>query len=299
MKKTNLTIIPFALVGLVPLASAHIGFEDLGFSSGDFENGANLSGTSSTSNDPFGPGSGSLVTQNASFQSTSAFGTGTFANVYDEKFDGPNGTGNLEFTSWRGWAYSRDDDTITSGRANESSAITGSGSRGSTNYGVSFGDSSITFGAALDFTGRGFDVTNTTYAHNSMRDGDAFSKRFGDDPSTSGVIETDQPDFFLLTVEGLLAGSSTGTVDFFLADYRFGNDADDYIVDSWEFVDLTSLGVVDELSFDLSSSDVGSFGMNTPDYFAIDNIGAVPEPSAFALLAGVAALGVAAVRRRS
>jgi hypothetical protein len=298
MKKLNLTLQPIALAGLVSLASANIGFEVLSFTAGDFENGANLSGSSSTSNDPFGPGSGSLVTKNSTFQSTSAFGTGTFANVYNEKFDGLNGTGNFEYDYWSGWAYSRDTDTTTSGIGNQYSAITGAGARGSSNYGISNGDTAISFGASVDFTGRGFDVTNTTYAHNSMRDGDGFAKQFGDDPSTTSVTETDQPDFFLLTVEGFLTGSSTGTAEFYLADYRFSNDADDYIVDSWEFVDLTSLGVVDELTFDLSSSDVGGFGMNTPDYFAIDNIGAVPEPSAFALLAGVVAMGFVGARRR-
>ncbi|MFW5893957.1 MAG: DUF4465 domain-containing protein [Verrucomicrobiota bacterium] len=291
MKKINLILTPIALAGLVSLASANIGFEGLTFTDGDYENGENLSGSSSTTNDPFGPGSGSVVTKNSSFQSGSAFGTGTFANVYNEKFDGPDGTGNFEYDYWSGWAYSRDTDTVTSGLANQYSAITGTGARGSTNYGISNADTAITFGGALDFTGRGFDVTNTTYAHNSMRDGDFFAKQFG---GASG----DDADFFRLSVEGFLSGSSTGTVDFYLADYRFSNNADDYIVDSWEFVDLTSLGVVDELTFDLSSSDVGDLGMNTPDYFAIDNIGAVPEPATFALLAGVAALGLVAARRR-
>lgn len=238
------------------------------------------------------------MTKNSTFTSTSAFGTGTFTNTYNEFFDGAGGTGSLESEFWSGWAYSKDTDTTTSGVGNQYSAITGSGARGSSNYGISFGDTSITFGASVDFTGRGFDVTNTTYAHNSMRDGDSFAKQFGDDPSTTGVTETDQPDFFRLTAEGFLSGSSTGTVEFYLADYRFTNDADDYILDTWAFVDLTTLGTVDTLSFGLDSTD-NSFGfMNTPDYFAIDNIGVVPEPSAFALLAGAIAFSCITMRRR-
>ncbi|MEM7792361.1 MAG: DUF4465 domain-containing protein [Verrucomicrobiota bacterium] len=276
----------FGIVSGLP-ASIIADFEGLSFASGNFENGSNLSGSSSTTNDPFGPSSGSLVTKNSVFQSGNGSQTANFSNTFNENYDGADGSGNLLFSFWSGWAYSKDTDSVTSGLANEYSAIPGVGAGGSSNYGISFGDTDITFSSAIDFTGLGFQVTNTTYAHNSMRDGDAFAKKFGDDPATIGITETDQPDWFLLTVEGFLSGGSTGTVEFYLADFRFADDADDYIISTWEFVNLTALGTVDELAFDLTSSDVGAFGMNTPDYFAIDNIGAVPEPSAFALLMGV------------
>jgi hypothetical protein len=54
-------------------------------------------------------------------------------------------------------------------------------------------------------------------------------------------------------------------------------------------MDLTSLGGAKSLSFDYASSDVGQFGINTPLYFAMDNLtlSVVPEPSS-ALLAGIA-----------
>ena len=87
-------------------------------------------------------------------------------------------------------------------------------------------------------------------------------------------------------------------VDFYLADYRYADSSQDYIISAWEYIDLSSLGSVDELSFSLSSSDNGSFGMNTPNYFAIDNIGVVPEPSAYAMIAGFLALGLVVIRRR-
>jgi hypothetical protein len=61
-------------------------------------------------------------------------------------------------------------------------------------------------------------------------------------------------------------------VDFYLADYRFTDNSEDYIVDEWTWVDLSSLGAVDSLSFTLTSSDVGQFGMNTPAYFCMDNV---------------------------
>jgi hypothetical protein len=124
-----------------------------------------------------------------------------------------------------------------------------------------------------------------------MSNGDSFSKRFG---GTSG----NDPDFFRLTVEGLVGGNPVSpVVEFFLADYRFADNSQDYIVDEWTWVDLSSLGEVDGLRFSLDSTDNGSFGMNTPAYFAVDNM-TVPEPGTSALL--VAALGGwTMIRRRS
>jgi len=44
-------------------------------------------------------------------------------------------------------------------------------------------------------------------------------------------------------------------------------------VEDWTWVDLTSLGTqVVSLEFELTSSDVGEFGMNTPSYFLFDNL---------------------------
>ena len=83
-------------------------------------------------------------------------------------------------------------------------------------------------------------------------------------------------------------------MDFYLADYRFADNGLDYIVDDWSWVDLTSLGAVDKLQFGLSSTDNGFFGMNTPAYFAMDNM--VPEPATMSLLA---LGGLAVLRRRS
>ncbi|HMO36139.1 MAG TPA: DUF4465 domain-containing protein, partial [Gemmatales bacterium] len=58
-------------------------------------------------------------------------------------------------------------------------------------------------------------------------------------------------------------------------------------------VDLSGLGAgTSALTFELTSSDVGPFGMNTPAYFAMDNlVVAVPEPGTMALV-GSAALGL-------
>ena len=109
-------------------------------------------------------------------------------------------------------------------------------------------------------------LTNTTYAALSMRDGDAFAKQFG---GPSGA----DPDWFLVTITGYDGDESPrGTVDFYLADFRFEDSVEDYIVDQWTWVDLVGLGPVSAIDFALSSSDNGDFGMNTPAYFALDGL---------------------------
>ncbi len=111
----------------------------------------------------------------------------------------------------------------------------------------------------------GFYITNTTYAYKSMKLGDSFAKKFG---GTTG----NDPDFFKVTVKGYKGGVlTTDSVPFYLADFRFTNNALDYIVDSWQWLNTTSLGNVDSIKFFMYSSDVGSFGINTPLFFGIDN----------------------------
>ena len=65
-------------------------------------------------------------------------------------------------------------------------------------------------------------------------------------------------------------GREVGVEPFYLADYRDGkSDA----LSAWTWVDLTGLGDnVSRLEFRMDSTDVGQFGMNTPAYFAIDNL---------------------------
>lgn len=287
MKKSHLSLT--SLLGSVTIASANFGFEGLNFTSGNFENGANLSGTSIVTNNPFG-GSGSLVTTSSTFRDSFEGNTATFANTYNAQYSGLDGTGAFQFDFWNQWAYSQATDTVTSGIVNQYSAITGSGAAGSSNYAVAFRQTQIDFENPFDFRGRGIEVTNTTYAHNSIRDGDLFAKRFG------GASGTD-PDFFRLTIEGFLGEISTGSLTFDLANFESPNPAEDYILDEWAFVNLTALGAVDQLSFALSSSDVGNFGINTPEYFAIDNIGVIPEPSVFTLFLGALSLFLSARRR--
>jgi hypothetical protein len=175
---------------------------------------------------------------------------------------------NQSWGSWTGFAYSNMKNDTTAGYTNQYSAITAGGVNGSDNYGVAYAGTPVSVkldstlaGAVLE----GVFVTNSTYAALSMENGDAYAKKFG------GADGTD-PDWFLLTIKGYEKGAYTDSVNFYLADFRSDNSADDYILKSWAWVDLQPLGVVDSLTFALHSSDVGKYGMNTPAYFCLDNL---------------------------
>lgn len=191
--------------------------------------------------------------RSGSFTSMSEYGPTIFYNTFN-----PSTYGGY----WTGFAYSRKTDITSEGYSNQYSAITGVGVSGNQNYIVGNGSPNIKFN---DTYITGLKITNSTYAALSMQNGDAFAKQFG---GTTG----NDPDWFLLTIEGFEGITSKGTVAFYLADYRFVDNNEDYIVDTWSDVDLSVLGYIDSLSFSLSSSDVGTWGMNTPAYFCIGEI---------------------------
>jgi hypothetical protein len=167
-------------------------------------------------------------------------GDAFFSCFYDTSFGG--------FWS-SGFAYSNMTDSVTSGFTNQYSAKAAKGYGGSAKYAaVTTGGGSIKVhlvGSGIGKAVAGFYVCNSTYAYNSMKNGDAFAKKFG---GTSG----NDSDWFKLTVVGYHNGAVTANhVDFYLADYR---SATKYII-----------------KFSLSSSDTSTFGMNTPAFFCMDN----------------------------
>ncbi len=124
----------------------------------------------------------------------------------------------------------------------------------------------------------GFYVNNTTYAYKTIKNGNQFSRKFGDTTGTNsgGVFaQGEYPDWFKLTIKGYFQGIQTGTKDVYLADYTAAGTANDFIIKDWQYVDFSTSfsGYVDSLSFSLSSSDNSTFGMNTPSFFSIDNVG--------------------------
>ncbi len=195
-------------------------------------------------------------------QETFASGLFEFENSYD-----------TTYSSWSGWAYSNVTDNTTAGWGNQFGNITGSG-ESSSQFGV-FNQSYTGYDRVrvnnnnqpVNLSGAYF--TNTTYAYLSMLNGDFFATQFGDTSNTAGG-----EDWFLLTIYGIndTLGHTPDSINFYLADYRFADNTQDYIVNQWTWVDLSALGSVHGIEFTLSSSDVGIYGMNTPAYFAMDNL---------------------------
>lgn len=104
-------------------------------------------------------------------------------------------------------------------------------------------------------------VCNSPYVYYTIQQGNAYSKKF------------EQGDWFKLVAHGLDEfGSETGTVEYYLADYRSQNADEWKLNNSWEWLDLSSLGRVLTVYFTLESSDSGQWGMNTPAYFCLDKL---------------------------
>ena len=199
---------------------------------------------------------------NSVFTTNFSSGDYNFSNTYDTTWGSASGY-------WSsGWVYSNMTDSTTSGFTNQYSAKAGGGSpyaTGGTNYAIGKPNSTIVFNNSDGFA---INITNSTYAANSMRDGDAFAKKF---------TNADQ-DYFKLHIYGYSNGSVSDSTEFYLADFTHADSTLDYIVTDWQYVELLP-GPYDSVRFNLSSSDVGAFGMNTPAYFCIDNVGNFPLSS--------------------
>lgn len=205
------------------------------------------------------------------------------------------------FSVWSGFGYSNRNNTSTPGYVNQYSAydlLDGAGDA-SPNYAVGY-VSAYDPAPLLTLPARtralSFRLTNSTYAALAMLQGDSFSKKFGG-PTGS------EPDYLRLIVTGYDAQDlSLGELAVYLADYRPASAAADYVLSRWTDVNLAPLAAARSFRFSMESSDVDPvFGINTPTYFALDNLllEEVPEPATLppALLA-TGLLALYSMRRR-
>lgn len=119
----------------------------------------------------------------------------------------------------------------------------------------------MTFNDGKNYQPIGMYVNLNSYAYYSIVDGDSFARAFTNN------------DKFTLTIHGVAPDESEKTIDVTLAEYKNG---DLTTTRGWKYVDLTELGTVNELYFTMSSTDSGTYGMNTPGYFCIDKLSVSP-----------------------
>ena len=224
-----------------------------------------------------------IVVGTATFDDVALNGSGiwTGENENNEMFSGGwlfTNTYWPEYSAWGGFTASNHTDMTQTGLSAQYTAATGAGYDGSTQYGVAYvmgyGVPTDVYAAdGQEHTVTGFYVTNNLWAYQSITEGDYSSTPFG------GISGND-PDWFKLTAIGKnTAGQTVGTAEFYLADYRFDNNEEDYVVDTWEWFDLSPLGAVHTISFELSSTKNNDYGMLTPAYFCIENFnGEAPLP---------------------
>lgn len=184
-------------------------------------------------------------------------GIANFRNNYD-----------AAFMYWEGMCYSNMHDSETSGYGNQYSVYNKDNGENkfAIYYNIMVKNPSIEFSNNQLIEVQSIDICNSTYTALSMKNGDAFSRKFG------GETGNDK-DFLKITIEGYdLSGKVTSTLDVYLADFRSDNNSEDYIIGSWKKVDISSLGAVNKIGFKFDSSDKGDWGINTPCYFCLDNI---------------------------
>jgi len=185
-------------------------------------------------------------------------------------------TGSFELTNyymadWNSWSWfgysSREGDSYN-GLADQMVCAAGSGLNGSQNFGVSF--MGEYYGPTLlRFTNSeepqvipGLWVTNTAWVKDAVLNGDGMSDAFA------------QGDYCSVKVSGILPdGTYTEPAEIILADYRPEQEIDRYLLDTWQWQPLSQLGAVTGLRFEFFSTKSNSYGITTPSYVCLDNLG--------------------------
>ena len=208
--------------------------------------------------------------------------------------------------SWSGITASKSTKTEFTGLSDQYSSVTGGGYDGSSQYGIAFysswsgGTTDILMGDLVNFSS--MYITNTTYAYNSLINGDGYAKRLQDYADESQYAE------LKITIKGIDSQGeyTANSVEVILGNTYLNEDTNTwevYILEDWELIDLTTLNETDGLyglNFVVEGTDKSYGWDNWPLYFAMDNISytAVPEPATFAMIFGALAIALAARKRR-
>lgn len=185
-------------------------------------------------------------------------------------------TYNETWASWSGFAVSNKTSVVFVDYDDQYNSSVGCGYGQSANYAVVY-----PYGETVEVMNKpegeeitGFYVTNTANNAKAYNEGDGMTGKF------------EEGDWCKLTITGHHADGTSTDVEVFLADYRPTDPAARGYIDYWQWVDLSRLGKVTSLSFAVSSSHNNDYGMTTPGYFCMDDLGGTPDATA-----GIAAPG--------
>lgn len=174
----------------------------------------------------------------------------------------------LAWDSWMGFAYANISDSTYIpewGYDNQYKNAAGGGALGSATYGVVYDHGVVDLleageeGAEIP----GCYVTNNIMFYNAAVNGDTYS---------GGPFESG--DYFKVFFRGIRPDGDTAVIEYYLADCRDADSAEHYILNSWEWVDLSGLGAVSQLLIGFEGSRVNQYGPLLPSYMAIDKVGA-------------------------
>lgn len=275
------------LVSILVMAILFCASAEAGLIIVDFEELSGFTGTNPAGGGQFFNGNdGTGTTNSDGWTSNGVF----FNNDY-------NGDFLPTFDFWSGWAYSDVQDSNTPFFTNQYAAFPGGGADGFGGvqaggvYAVAFGQDAF-FNLPANSLLHSVELTNTTYAALSIRDGSGFSDPFG------------VGDFFRVRLQGFdgldATGTQIGSVLVSLADFTNSDSSNHSILNHWMTVDLSPIASARSVSLLFESSDEGPFGINTPLYVAMDNLQlstVVPEPSSFILGLGFALAMLCRLRR--
>ena len=168
--------------------------------------------------------------------------------------------------TWGGVAYSNQTKTsFTSLFPDQFNSVVGHGVNGSKNYAVAYAYGQHTVEVRATHAGPavipGTFVTNTAWVKEVTQKGTGM----GDEPHTP----FHKGDYLLL-----IASNNKGqSIEFPLIDYRSSNDAEHYVIDSWQWLDLSALGETESVIFSMKGTRIANGGTTIPAYFCLDDFG--------------------------
>ncbi|WP_455519728.1 DUF4465 domain-containing protein [Porphyromonas sp.] len=168
--------------------------------------------------------------------------------------------------TWGGVAYSNQTKTTFSSLfPDQFNSVVGHGVNGSKNYAVAYAYGQHTVEVHATHAGPavipGTFVTNTAWVKEVTQKGTGM----GDEPHNP----FHKGDYLLL-----IASNSKGqSIEFPLVDYRSSNAAEHYIIDSWQWLDLSALGETESVIFSMKGTRIANGGTTIPAYFCLDDFG--------------------------